>query len=1018
MSTNYPGNIDSYTDKVNNQDTIIAAHVNNLQDAIVAIETELGTNPSGEHDTVKEYIESVEDSVNELIEEFTLPIGDTDISLSAGNMGCHSTLAEHVCDSSIHRTVSSSSLTPRNFPEDIDTTLDQLFRGVLSTGNGMVTVPSSDASLKLNTGDIIYCFPESNPSTSGYGWHIITMEGTGPSHENLRIDNETGQPSFASGSQVSRIVPDKTADVENGSLLLSAGDLAFCYATANPTGSEYDWRIVTTGATGVSSSALRLNGETTAPVFLSGSYLSVVSPGYTMAYDDSSNALTQGDLLFCITESYPSSSQYDWHIVTTGGIGADDDDLRLDDESSAPVFSTNSRISGLRPGSTALVDNTSLCLTKGDIAFCHTTENPSGSGYGWHILTASSTGVSSSSIRLDGEGSAPVYSGSSRFSDIFPGYQGVAQGGEILEIAYVPDYFFVTTAGVGTGGSGSSNPVYGNITPKLPLPACKTDEEFTKEEINFTGIGNPPYSTAYRPKINYIACHENAYKPEVGMIVKLNSEDAAARGRQGAGITNRQSFTGALTCEDNPICRVFGMGLSSSIDWIAGLPIIARVCDPGDNSQITYDEYVMLLATTTTDSPGSFPEISTEDADTNSIDIFKLPSYDPYFGTGSDGELIIDGIVASNSTNGIAWPGGELSYPLNICTELQNISSGGLTEATYSYRVVTVDQYDNESDASDAVSQEITSGETPADIKITWDAVIGAKAYRIYGRSTGSTQYFMAEVTDTEYIDDNTDTPDTGKSQPTENNTDGCYRIDTVKHYTNVTLQNGGHISATPWDGSTYGKLVIYATDTFTIDSGCSIDLSGKGYRGGAVGGGTGYQGESYTGEGIQSTSNNAGGGGGGYHYYDIFGGAGGGHATAGENSDFGIGGTAYGTPDLAILHPGSGGGGCSDIYSGHAGGGIIKVSAQTMNVYGTINADGKPETDKDEEVNQGGAGAGGSIYLTAINMNIGSKKVTAVGGKGAENYKGSGDGANGRIRLDFRNIVGSADPDAYRKYI
>ena len=1010
MSTNYPGNIDSYTSKVDNQDTIIAAHVNDLQDAVVAIETELGTNPSGDHDTVKEYIESVEESVEELIEEFTLPISDADISLSPGNIGCHSTLAEHVTDSSIHRTVSSSSLTPRNYPEDVDTTLDELFRGTLSTGNGMATTPVSDTTLELYTGDIVFCYPDSNPSGTGYDWHIVTMEGTGPSHENLRLDNETDKPVFVSGSQVSRIVPDKTANVENGSLLLSAGDVAFCNTTANPSGSEYDWHIVTTGATGVSSSALRLNNEGASPTFVSGSYLSAISPDYTMAYDDSSTSLNEGDLIYCLTTSSPSSSQYNWHIVTTGGIGADDEDLRLDDEASAPVFSSSSRISGIRPGSSALVDDTSLCLTKGDIVFCHTTENPSGSGYDWHILTANSTGVSSSSIRLDGEGSAPVYSGSSRFSDIFPGYQGVAQGGEILEIKYVPDYFFVTTAGTGTGGSGTSNPVYGNITPKLPMPACKTDEEFTTEQINFTGIGNPPYSTAYRPKINYIACHENAYKPEVGMIVKLNSEDRAARGIQGAGITNRENFTGALTCEDNPVFRVFGMGLSSSIDWIAGLPIIAKVCDPGDNSQITYDEYVLLLATTTSDSPGSFPEISTEDADTNSLDIFKLPSYDPYFGTGDDGELIIDGTVASNSSNGIAWPGGELSYPLNICTSLQNISSGGLSEATYAYRIATVDQYDNESDASDAVSQEITSGEAPADINITWDEVTGAKAYRVYGRATGATQYLMAEVTDPQYTDDNTDTPDAGEPHPTQNNTDGCYRIDTVKHYTNVTLQNYGHISASPWDGSTYGKLVIYVNDTLTVNNACSIDLKGKGYRGGPHGNsGQGYQGESYTGEGTQSVSNNAGGGGATNCQTPA---AGGGYGTAADNTAIATGGQTYGSPDLAILYPGSGGGGMMADNNGQRGGGVIKISARNLNVFGTINADGdSPDTDDKE-----GPGSGGSVYLTAINMNIGSKKVTAKGGtKGVTDGSNAGDG---RIRLDFRDITGSTDPDPYRKYI
>lgn len=47
MSTSYPGGIDSYTAKTDGVDTIVAATINNLQDAVAAIETELGTDPKG-----------------------------------------------------------------------------------------------------------------------------------------------------------------------------------------------------------------------------------------------------------------------------------------------------------------------------------------------------------------------------------------------------------------------------------------------------------------------------------------------------------------------------------------------------------------------------------------------------------------------------------------------------------------------------------------------------------------------------------------------------------------------------------------------------------------------------------------------------------------------------------------------------------------------------------------------------------------------------------------------------------
>jgi hypothetical protein len=42
MSTSYPSGLDSYTTKVDGVDDVMASHINNPQDAIVAIETNLG----------------------------------------------------------------------------------------------------------------------------------------------------------------------------------------------------------------------------------------------------------------------------------------------------------------------------------------------------------------------------------------------------------------------------------------------------------------------------------------------------------------------------------------------------------------------------------------------------------------------------------------------------------------------------------------------------------------------------------------------------------------------------------------------------------------------------------------------------------------------------------------------------------------------------------------------------------------------------------------------------------------
>lgn len=52
MSTSYPGIIDSFTTKQDGIDIVVASHVNNLQDSVVAVENELGTNPKGSYTSV------------------------------------------------------------------------------------------------------------------------------------------------------------------------------------------------------------------------------------------------------------------------------------------------------------------------------------------------------------------------------------------------------------------------------------------------------------------------------------------------------------------------------------------------------------------------------------------------------------------------------------------------------------------------------------------------------------------------------------------------------------------------------------------------------------------------------------------------------------------------------------------------------------------------------------------------------------------------------------------------------
>jgi len=73
------------------------------------------------------------------------------------------------------------------------------------------------------------------------------------------------------------------------------------------------------------------------------------------------------------------------------------------------------------------------------------------------------------------------------------------------------------------------------------------------------------------------------------------------------------------------------------------------------------------------------------------------------------------------------------------------------------------------------------------------------------------------------------------------------FQIVRVPQYTTVTINSGTSITAPAWDGYT-GGIVVFRAETVNINNGGSIDVSEKGYRGGAYGPSynrDGYQGES-----------------------------------------------------------------------------------------------------------------------------------------------------------------------------
>ncbi len=272
--------------------------------------------------------------------------------------------------------------------------------------------------------------------------------------------------------------------------------------------------------------------------------------------------------------------------------------------------------------------------------------------------------------------------------------------------------------------------------------------------------------------------------------------------------------------------------------------------------------------------------------------------------------------------------------------------------------------------------------------------------------------------------------------------------VQRVPNYTNVTIQSGGTLTASAWDGLATtpaagagyltGIVAFRATGTVDVQSGGSITSAGLGYAGGAgsaVGGGT--QGESTAGTGAVATTANLGGGGGsnGGAAGATSGGGGGGFGAAGTIGETtnaitpGAAGASYGLPTLPRLVFGSGGGGGGrDSFHGSTGGtggkggGIMYIAAPTVTVTstGTISANGAVGSASSGVLmagGGGGGGAGGSVLISAETTTLGSSLVTATAGTGGTGGQGTGDGGAGgvgRIHLTTRYAVsGTTSPAA-----
>ena len=135
---------------------------------------------------------------------------------------------------------------------------------------------------------------------------------------------------------------------------------------------------------------------------------------------------------------------------------------------------------------------------------------------------------------------------------------------------------------------------------------------------------------------------------------------------------------------------------------------------------------------------------------------------------------------------------------------------------------------------------------------------------------------------------------------------------------------------------------------------------------------------------------------------------SGAGHGGYGANStgNFAIGGNTYDYMTLPTS-PGSGGGNYSPYSFGGAGGGAIQLTVTgTLQVDGTISANGGNGSGTG-----GGGGSGGSIWLTVGTLS-GGGAITANGGSGVDRVGGGGGG--GIIYIPCNNNFFAGNASAY----
>ncbi len=223
----------------------------------------------------------------------------------------------------------------------------------------------------------------------------------------------------------------------------------------------------------------------------------------------------------------------------------------------------------------------------------------------------------------------------------------------------------------------------------------------------------------------------------------------------------------------------------------------------------------------------------------------------------------------------------------------------------------------------------------------------------------------------------------------------GTYNPDSGNYpkFDNLTINSGGVLTARLNTNDNPERVEFDVVNTLTVNTGGSIDVTGKGYYG------TPYWGQLRPGAGA----------GGRYSHWagllDMVAGQGAGHGGRGAQPndsyccwDYSVSARTYNAyPELPTF--GSVGGASTsggNGYGGGKGGGAIRIRATTANISGTIWANSTNANPPYSWPNRGnGGGSGGGIYIqTESSVNL--SKLSARGGNGSSGSGGQGGGGGG----------------------